>query len=151
MRTFLKAVVLLLICAGAAGAQTLSPIISECGAKCKGEFTVTNNGLAPMAVTIQPVSFSLDKDTGRSIFRPLDSTVTIRLAESSARVPIKGAHTFSYDLQCNAAPCPVTFLVSMSAGHTDSGLQIKIEIPAVVYSCERAKDCRANVRKAAGL
>lgn len=140
----------LLFCS-AARSQTLSPVIGECGKHCRGQFTVTNNGLSPMAVTVQPYSFSLDAATGKSIFRPLDSSVAVRLGESSARVPIKGTHTFSYDLQCASAPCSVTFIANMITGRTAEGLQIHILLPHVVYVCDKPKGCRESVRKAAGL
>jgi hypothetical protein len=41
-------------------AQTVSPIIVECSKKCRGEFSITNNGLTPLAVTLEARSFSLD-------------------------------------------------------------------------------------------
>lgn len=65
MKKILKVAVLEMILFALAGAafaaygQTVSPVIGECGRKCKGEFTITNNGLAPLAVTVQPFSFRL--------------------------------------------------------------------------------------------
>src|SRR3984893_6991842 len=40
-------------------AQTVSPVIVECGKKCSGAFSVTNNGLTPLAVTLGARSFSM--------------------------------------------------------------------------------------------
>src|ERR1700722_7153546 len=64
----------------AASAQTVSPIIVECGKKCRGEFFFTNNGLAPPAVTVGARSFSFDP-LGHAINRPLDPGVDLRLEE----------------------------------------------------------------------
>jgi hypothetical protein len=84
-------------------AQTVSPLIVECGKKCRGEFSITNNGLTPLAVTVEARSFSLDT-LGRATNRPLDPGVDLKLEEGSARVAPKGTHIFAYQLNCAAPP-----------------------------------------------
>src|SRR5580704_77617 len=82
----------------AVSAQTVSPLIVECGKKCRGEFSITNNGLTPLAVTVEARSFSLDT-VGRATNRPLDPGVDLKLEEGSARVSPKGTHAFGYQLK----------------------------------------------------
>jgi hypothetical protein len=65
-------------------AQTVSPIIVECGKKCRGEFSITNNGLTPLAVSVQARSFSLDIQ-GRATNRPLDAGVDLQLVYSDSQ------------------------------------------------------------------
>jgi hypothetical protein len=149
-RIFLLAA-LILIFAETASAQTMSPLVSECGHHCTGQFTVTNNGLQAMAIVVEALSFKIDPATGRSVFRPLDSGVQFRLSETSARVGAKSPHIFFYDLTCNSAPCPVAFVASMITGHTTEGLAIRTNLWTSVYACEKAKGCRDSVRKASGL
>lgn len=143
--------ILLLILVAPALAQSISPVVSECGKRCSGEFTITNPGIRPMFVTVQPFSFSLDAATGKSILRALDSTASVKLDEMSARVGPLSSHTFGYHIQCEAVPCLITLYAEVTGGHTDTGLAVRVLLPSVVYACTKQKGCRAESRKAAGL
>jgi hypothetical protein len=131
-------------------AQTVSPIIVECGKKCSGEFSITNNGLTPLAVSVEARSFSLDT-LGHARNRPLDAGVDLKLEEGSARISPKGTHTFAYQLKCAVPPCSVALLSSMVVGHTAEGILVRVQLAHTVYSCEKQKDCRKQVRAAAGV
>lgn len=137
----------------AASAQTVGPLIAEGGrGKAKGEFTVTNNGVTPLITTVEAVSFRLTAE-GKSVYGPLDATkVTVKLAESSAKIGARQNHVFAYEVQCFQTPCTVALLPRMVTGvRTAEGLQLGIIIPHSVYLCDKAKGCRASVRKAAGI
>jgi uncharacterized protein (UPF0212 family) len=131
-------------------AQTVSPVIVECGKKCSGAFSVTNNGLTPLAVTVEARSFSMDTQ-GHATYRTLDAAADLKLDEGSARIAPKGIHTFSYELKCSAVPCSVTLLSSMVVGRTADGIMVRVQLPHTVYACEKQKDCRKSVRAAAGI
>jgi hypothetical protein len=131
-------------------AQTVSPIIVECSKKCRGEFSITNNGLTPLAVTLEARSFSLDT-LGHATNRALDSGVDLRLEEGSARISPKGTHTFAYQLKCAVPPCSVALLSSMVVGHTPEGILVRVQLAHTIYACEKQKDCRKQVRAAAGV
>jgi hypothetical protein len=131
-------------------AQTVSPVIVECGKKCNGAFSVTNNGLTPLAVTVEARSFSLSTE-GHATYRTLDATADLKLDEGSARIAPKGTHTFSYRLKCSALPCSVTLLSSMVVGHTADGIWVRVQLPHTVYACEKQRACRKSVRAAAGI
>jgi|ERR1700722_2909491 hypothetical protein len=131
-------------------AQTVSPIIVECGKKCRGEFSITNNGLTALAVTVEARSFSLDT-LGHATNRPLDPSVELKLEEGSARISPKGTHIFGYQLKCSAPPCSVTILSSMVAGHTAEGILVRVQVAHTIYVCEKQKNCRKTVRAAAGV
>jgi hypothetical protein len=131
-------------------AQTVSPVIVECGKKCKGAFSVSNNGLTPLAVTVEARSFSMDTQ-GHATYRTLDAAADLKLDEGSARIAPKGTHTFSYQLKCSVVPCSVTLLSSMVVGHTADGIWVRVQLPHTVYACEKQKDCRQSVRAAAGI
>lgn len=132
-------------------AQAVSPIVVECGKKCRGEFTVSNGSIKPLAVTVEPSSFSLNPETGKSIFRPLDSTALVTMNETSARIGPQSEHSFDYEVKCGAPPCLVALQTGMIVGHTVEGVQIRVIIPHIVYVCDRSRDCRKNARLAAGL
>ena len=133
-----------------ASAQTVSPVIVECGKKCNGAFSVTNNGLTPLAVSVEARSFSMDTE-GHATYRTLDAAADLELDEGSARIAPKGTHTFSYQLKCSAVPCSVTLLSSMVVGHTADGIWVRVQLPHTVYACEKQKECRKSVRAAAGI
>jgi hypothetical protein len=141
-----------LIFAGLAFGQTVSPIIAEGGkGKARGEFVVTNNGVVPMVTTVEASLFRLTPE-GKSVYVPLDGTVQVKLAETSAKVGPRQTHAFSYEVQCFQTPCLVAFLPRMVTGlHTSEGIQVGIIIPHSVYLCDKAKGCRAQARKLAGI
>jgi hypothetical protein len=146
------ATVFLLVLVGRLQSQTISPVVVECGKKCSGYFTVTNNLTIPNQVILTPKSFSLDKATGRSVFRELDKTVDLQLDQMSARVAPKDAHNFFYKMKCSAYPCLVTVMTLVSSGQkSDEGMHVIFALPFVLYQCAAEKNCRANARKAAGL
>lgn len=140
----------------AAVGQTVSPLVAEGGkGKAKGEFTVTNNSVQPLIVSITAMSFKLKAD-GSSLYYPLENTVGLKMGETSSRIGARQSRTFSYEIQCfSEQPCLVAFLPRMVAlQHTAAGVQVGVVIPHSVYLCpgqEKAKGCRERVRKAAGL
>ncbi len=146
----------LLLFAAAASAQTVSPIIAEGGkGKAKGGFTVTNNGVVPMVVTVQAMTFHLMPE-GKAIYLPLESDVAVKLTETSAKIGARQNHVFAYEVQClSQQPCLIAFLPRMVTGlHTTEGIQLGLIIPHSVYLCpsqEKAKGCRTRVRIAAGI
>ena len=150
----LAIMVLLLTAAGSASAQTLSPIVQEYGKKANGSFLLQNNTVQPLAVTIEAYSFSVDAK-GKHV-RPLDSTVEVKLSETSARLGPKETHEIDYAIRCQSFPCLVEFLNGMVVGHTQGDkdhpvFQVRLVLEHVVYVCEkRQKSCRASVLAAAG-
>src|SRR3984893_15062369 len=134
----------------AVSAQTVSPIIVECAKKCRGEFSITNDGLTPLAVSIEARSFSLDA-LGHATNRALDPGVDLKLEEGSARISPKGTHTFGYQLKCTVPPCSVALLSTTGVWPTDEGLLVRVQLAHTVYACEKQKNCRKQVRAAAGV
>lgn len=153
IRWILFTTLYLTLIAIAATAQTVGPLVAEGGrGKAKGEFTVTNNGVTPLITTVEAVSFRLTAE-GRSVYGPLDATkVTVKLLEASAKIGARQNHVFAYEVQCLQTPCTVALLPRMVTGpRTAEGLQLGIIIPHSVYLCDKAKGCRASVRKLAGI
>src|ERR1700737_1367591 len=88
----------------AVSAQTVSPIIVECGKKCRGEFSITNNGLTPLPVSVRPRSFSLDT-LAHKTNRPRGPGVDLRAEEGSAATSPKGPQAFAYQHRRSVPPC----------------------------------------------
>ena len=155
-KIFWFVVIDLLLFAATASAQTVSPIIAEGGrGKAHGEFTVKNDGVVPMVVTIQAVGFRLTSE-GKSVYVPLESTSVAKLSETSAKIGARQTRSFGYEVQClGDKPCLIAFLPRMVTGlHTKEGMQVGIIVPHYAYICpnqEKAKGCRERVRLAAGI
>jgi len=150
------AVLYLLLFTAVASSQSVTPIIAEGGrGKAHGEFTVRNDGVVPMVVTVQVVTFRLTPE-GKSIYLPLEPNSVVKLSETSAKVGARQTHAFGYFLECQGTnPCLIAFLPRMVTGlHTKEGMQVGIIVPHYAYICpsqEKAKGCRARVRLAAGI
>ena len=129
--------------------QTLSPLNAECGKKCSGEFSITNNGVVPLVVTVEPYSFSFMN--GKPTFQKIDGVAEVHLNALSTRVSPKQTYVFDYRVKCIQFPCSVGFAAGMTVGHTDEGMALRIVLNHVVYSCEKARNCRVSVLKAGNV
>jgi len=143
----LASVIFVLLSSTMLSAQTISPVISEYGGKkVSGSFTITNNGLTPLTVVIEPPQ-TLAFENGQPRLGPLDPAVHLTLAEMSAKIGAKQQHQFDYKLTCDARPCAVTIYTTITGPHTASGLAVAIHLPHTLYFCEKQKGCRAQVLK----
>lgn len=145
----MKVFILALVFGSLAHGQTISPVVSEYGKKANGSFVMKNNGLQAQTVTVTVRSFSVGAST--PTLRPLDASVHVDLSEMSARVQPGQDHEFTYRITCDAYPCPVMFLVGITNGHTADGLAVRLVLSHAVYLCQRAKNCRADLLRAAGV
>jgi hypothetical protein len=145
-----RLVLMVLLTASPLFAQvTLTPVTSECGKNCSGQFMVTDNGLAPTVLTINLQSLTVAN--GRPVFAPLPSTAHVELSEMSARVGGKQSHMFAYKVHCDVMPCVVAMWMTAMSGHTDSGLAMALHIPHIAYVCEKQKNCRLNTLRGWGV
>jgi hypothetical protein len=128
-------------------AQTETPVIQNCSKKCSGDWSITNQGIVPLWVTLEPRSLTYENGAPR--LNPLDSSITLTLSRTSVRIPPKGDYRFSYKLACQTYPCAVEIFATMVVGKTPDGIQIKLSLPEVVYFCQNGKsdDCRSTFRK----
>jgi hypothetical protein len=146
----MKTIFTLVLLVASAAAQSVAPVINECGHKCSGQFAVTNNGLLPMTAVITSFSFSIVN--AQPVFRPLDAGVVVTLSEQSTRIAPGDVHTFDYKIRCATLPCPVTFYATVTTGKpAESGMLLKLALPHVVYVCEKEHNCRITMLKKAGL
>lgn len=141
--------ILVVVWAACAAAQTVSPVVMEYGKKANGSFTMKNNGLQAQIVTIQVMSFSVGASA--PALRLLDAGVHVDLSEMSARVQPGQDHEFTYRITCDAYPCPVMFLAGITNGRTTDGVAVRLVLSHAAYVCQRAKNCRADMLRAAGV
>jgi hypothetical protein len=133
--------VLLLLCCGAT-AQTISPVIVECGLKCSGEFTLKNNSTKPIIALLDVYSFKVVD--GKPVDQLLNSGTKVDLDSKSARISPLGEHVFAYRIFCDQEPCMTQILAGFAAGKTKDGTLIMVRLPETIYSCRKQKGCRAK-------
>jgi hypothetical protein len=111
----LTLVVLLVVLAAPlpATAQTVQPVIAEHhGKKTQAKFELVNNGLVPLNVVIEPKSFDVSID-GEVTYRPLDSSVHLKLSAMSLRIPARQSRYVFYEASADSYPAwfviPCTF------------------------------------------
>jgi hypothetical protein len=144
----LKWLAVVLATASAAKAQTVTPTIAELNApKAKGEFTVRNDGVTPIAVIVEKRSFTVQKDLSIKT-DPLPDTIKIKLSSTSALVGAQQTYAFDYAITCETYPCAVMLFAASSIGHTTDGALVRTFLPHVVYVCEKhQKNCRNYIRE----
>ena len=143
MKHLACAVPILLLLASAEprlAAQSISPPISEYrGVKARGSFVVTNQTLFPLTVVLQPKGFKVTED-GDLYDVPLDTTVvTLRLSALSFRLQPRQAYTVFYEAQADTVPYWFNVWSGITGSKTESGINLRIELPHVVYLYQKLK------------
>jgi hypothetical protein len=131
----------------AASGQTISPVNTECGRKCSGQFTVSNDGISPMNVSVESWGFTVGADGKMQFNRLEDSHVHVTLSETSARIGPKAGHIFFFKAACDQTPCWFTFRTTMYVGHTAEGVAVALHLSDAVYLCPQARGCRESILK----
>jgi hypothetical protein len=113
-------------------AQTIQPVVVEYKAKAAGRFQITNNGLTPLAVVLEPRSFSVGLD-GRAIYRPLDSTTHIDLSTMSFQIAPQQSYYVFYKAHADVLPAWFTVYAVLASPKKEDELKLRIMLPHTVY------------------
>ncbi len=143
MKQLVSAIPILLLLAAAptpAAAQSISPPISEYrGFKARGSFIVTNQTLFPLTVVLQPKGFKVTED-GDLYDVPLDTAaVKLRLSAMSFRLQPRQAYTVFYEATTDTVPYWFNVWSGITGSKTESGINLRIELPHVVYLYQKQK------------
>src|SRR5919197_1783748 len=119
-----------------AAAQVVAPPVVEHTEHAASTFDVMNQGLTPLTVVIEPFSFWVDT-LGEVHYAPFDSAgVTLKLSTMSVRLPPRATYTVNYE--ASARQLPAWFVVTSSfAGPRTAGLNVRLQLPHVVYLNQR--------------
>lgn len=144
-----------------AHAQTVMPLFAEGKTGkhwVKGQFTVQNQTVSPMPVSVEPRLMQVVG--GKATFQTLDfngtrndferGDVQVELKDTSAMIAPRGSRTFDFKVHCDE-DCMVTFLNGFITGRNPQGITIKLILPSHVYLCDKPKGCRVRIKAAAGL
>lgn len=122
----------LLLCGCCACAQTVSPVIVEYKVKASGRIALTNNTLLPMAVVMEPKSFSINPD-GNGVYRALDPDIHLKLSAMSFRVDPGQTYYVFYSATADKLPAWFTIYSVFSELHHSNGLDVRVLLPHTVY------------------
>lgn len=124
--------IVLLLCGTFTAAQSVSPVIVEYKVKADGRFALTNNTLTPMAVTLEPRSFSITPD-GNGVYRRLDAGIHVELSAMSARIDPGQTYYVFYKAKAEKLPAWFTIYTTFSALKRTGSLDVRILLPHTVY------------------
>ncbi|HET6797117.1 MAG TPA: hypothetical protein VFH40_08155 [Gemmatimonadales bacterium] len=126
-------------------AQSVSPPIAEHQERAKSSFQLQNPSLFPITVVLEVRGFTIT-DAGEVIDVPLDTArIHVRLSDMSFRIPPRGTRTVFYEAVSDSLPAWFTILSAMSGAKTESGLNVRILLPHVVYLNQKTPLRKADV------
>lgn len=130
---------------GAARAQTVRPAVVEYPVHGRGRFELVNETPFPLTVVLEPRGFSVDEQ-GNLTDLPLDTAnVDLRLSAMSFRIPPLGTYTVSYEARARQLPAWFMVLAAMTGARTNTGLNVRLELPHVVYLLQKDPLARSAV------
>jgi hypothetical protein len=116
-----------------ATAQSVSPPIAEYQQRARSSFQLINTGLFPLSVVLEVRGFSV---TGQGEVQdaPLDtSRVHVKLSAMSFRIPARGTYTVFYEATADNLPAWFNVVSALSGARTETGLNVRVLLPHVVY------------------
>ena len=132
-------------------AQAVSPLIQEYKGKAEGMIALTNNSQVPMAVVLEPRSFTITPD-GNGVYRPLDPRIHLQLSAMSSRIDPGQTHYIFYKVKADKLPAWFTIFSTFSAAGRRSDVDVRILLPHTVYiyaNKPHSKDDVVEVEEAA--
>jgi hypothetical protein len=109
------------------------PAVVEFPGEARGKFELVNETLFPLTVVLEPRGFYVEP-TGDLIEQPLDTTrMRVKLSAMSFRIPPREAYTIFYEATAKAFPAWFLISSTLTGARTQTGLNIRIELPHVVY------------------
>jgi hypothetical protein len=118
---------------GYAAAQSVSPPIAEYQERARSSFQLQNSSIFPITVVLELRGFTITEG-GEVVDLPLDTNrIHVRLSEMSFRIPPRGSRRVFYEATGDSLPVWFNILSAMTGVKTESGLNVRILLPHVVY------------------
>jgi hypothetical protein len=113
--------------------QSVSPPIAEYQERARSSFQLHNGSLFPLTVVLEVRGFKVT-DLGEVVDVPLDtSRIHLKLSAMSFRIPPRGSYRVFYEATADSLPAWFNILSAMSGARTESGLNVRLLLPHVVY------------------
>ena len=114
-------------------AQSVSPPIAEYQERARSSFQLHNGSLFPLTVVLEVRGFQVT-DEGEVLDVPLDtSRINVKLSAMSFRIPPRSSYRVFYEATGDSLPAWFNILSAMSGARTESGLNVRLLLPHVVY------------------
>jgi hypothetical protein len=114
-------------------AQSVSPPIAEYQERARSSFQLQNGSLFPLTVVLEVRGFRVTEQ-GDVMDVPLDtSRIKVKLSAMSFRIPPRGSYRVFYEATGDSLPAWFNILSAMSGSRTESGLNVRLLLPHVVY------------------
>jgi hypothetical protein len=127
------------------GAQTVRPAVVEYPNQARGKFELVNESLFPLTVVLEPRGFHVEP-SGELIEEPLDTArVQVKISAMSFRIPPRATYTVFYEATTKSFPSWFLISSTLTGARTQTGLNIRIELPHVVYMLQPQPLRRADV------
>lgn len=113
--------------------QSVSPPIVEYQERARSSFQLHNGSLFPLTVVLEVRGFRVTEQ-GEVVDHALDtSRVHVKLSAMSFRIPPRGSYRVFYEATGDSLPAWFNILSAMSGTRTESGLNVRLLLPHVVY------------------
>jgi hypothetical protein len=127
-------------------AQTVRPAVVEYQVSGRGKYDLVNETLFPLTVVLEPRGFRVEEN-GDLVDEPFDSaTVELKLSVMSFKIPPLSSYTVYYEAKAKKLPAWFMVLGAMTGARTTEGLNLRIELPHVVYLLQKDPLTREGVR-----
>lgn len=127
-----------LVVARALAAQSVSPPIAEYQERARSSFQLINSSLFPLSVVLETRGFTVT-ERGDVQEVPLDTTrVRVKLSAMSFRIPPHATYTVFYEATADSVPAWFNILSAITGAKTETGLNVRILLPHVVYLNQKA-------------
>ena len=127
------------------GAQTVRPAVLEYAQVARGKFELVNETVFPMTVVLEPRGFRVDS-LGELFDEAFDTTrIQLKLSAMSFRIPPLQSYTVFYEASATQRPAWFQIISAMSGARTANGLNVRIELPHVVYLLQKEPLRRSDV------
>jgi hypothetical protein len=114
-------------------AQSVTPPIAEYQERARSSFQLHNGSLFPLTVVLEVRGFRVTEE-GEVVDLPLDtSRIHVKLSAMSFRIPPRGSYRVFYEASGDSLPAWFNILSAMSGARTESGLNVRLLLPHVVY------------------
>ena len=134
-----------LLVAASLDAQSVRPAVVEYSHVARGKFELVNETVFPMVVVLEPRGFRVES-SGELFDEPFDSTrIQLKLSAMSFRIPPLQSYTVFYEASATQRPAWFQIISAMSGVRTANGLNVRIELPHVVYLLQKEPLRRSDV------
>ena len=141
------AILVALFFAALAGAQTISPVLTEyTGKVAKGSFELQNAGVVPLTAIMELKSFTVS-ETGEMSYRALDKGIQVKLSSMSLQIPPQQSRLVFYEARADSLPA--WFVIYADIGgykRTSEGMNIRLDLPHTVYILPKQSARKSDIQ-----